>query len=180
MGLRYVLHGGSISLPRSAVSQAWATRQRQSIVRDINRYEVYQTADVPAACKAAAQAALEQYDIEPTVTFGRWDDRMDETSVLIYGNVADHDDAWQQIRSPGDRRKRLVDSGFLHVFISGSGVITVGNKKVAFKRGDVILHNPNVTHSVATTTKYCASVVVTVPLKHAWDKISKYKASNVL
>lgn len=89
-----------------------------------------------------------------------------EGSLLAFKKVDPHDDDWNPVRSG----YRYVAPGFLHVVLSGSCDLVVCSKRDSFKRGDVFLMNPNVTHEVTSKT-LCMTYCWTVPLHQTLKKL---------
>ena len=89
-----------------------------------------------------------------------------EGSLLAFKKVEPHDDDWGSVRSGS----KYVAPGFIHVVLSGSCDLVVGNKRDSFKRGDVFLMNPNVTHEVTSKT-LCMTYCWTVPLHQTLKRL---------
>ena len=150
-------------MPRGALAALVGAEDKQSITRRIRERDIAEVR--PAIVGEIIAATAAKFHLDP--------DTITEPCGLLYRNVVPHDDDWSKtlLAVPG-KKNRWVAPGVRHGFVGGSGTLTVGGIRVPFKRGDVILHNPNVTHSVTSDSKLCASVVCTVPLKHTWNILS--------
>lgn len=97
-----------------------------------------------------------------------WRTPFDEPSFLCFEDVEEHDDEWPKFRLG----KKKVSSGFLHLVLSGKGVMKSGSKRIEVRRGDVFLHNPQAMHSFEKTSRrFCTTFCVAVPLLVTYQEI---------
>lgn len=82
----------------------------------------------------------------------------DIPAILLFRDVEKHSDDWPHIRY----NQRYVAPAFVHLVIHGTAKLTVGNRTLQVRPGDVFAMDMNKPHSVDSRS-LCITVCVTVP-----------------
>lgn len=78
---------------------------------------------------------------------------LEDVDVLAFKRVDWHNDDWPHV---GGRAPY-----FFHLFLSGGGKLFVGKQSLTVRRGDVIMHSPNVQHKFVPNTPRTITMCVT-------------------
>lgn len=80
-------------------------------------------------------------------------DVLEDVDAMAFKHVDWHNDYWPRV---GGRAPY-----FFHLFLSGGGKLFVGKQSLTVRRGDVIMHSPNVQHKFVPNTPQTVTMCVT-------------------